>query len=91
MNSKLKLLIACLTCLILSGAAKAQDQAEVARQHYRNGLKLFDEHKYSEAIEEFQAGYELKPDPAFIYNIAQCHRLVGHAEEAIAITRRFWF
>lgn len=78
-----------LLILALGGVARAQSAADMARDHYQAGLKYFDAQRYGEAVDEFQAAYELKADPAFLYNIAQCHRLAGHTEEAIRYYRTF--
>ncbi len=48
-----------------------------ARQHYIAGTKHFDLSEYREALEEFKEAYRQKEDPVFLYNIAQCHRLIG--------------
>ncbi|MES1207184.1 MAG: hypothetical protein ABUS79_14705, partial [Pseudomonadota bacterium] len=45
--------------------------------------------KYPSAIGEYEPAYLSKPDASFLFNIAQCHRLMGHAAEAIKFYRRF--
>jgi tetratricopeptide (TPR) repeat protein len=41
--------------------------------------------KYAEAAEFFEKAFELKPDPALLYNAAQAHRLAGNKERALAL------
>ena len=71
---------------LCSSVARADD-IEAARQHYSQGSKHFDLGRYDEAIKEYMAAYDAKPDPALLYNIAQAHKLAGHAAEAIRFYR----
>jgi tetratricopeptide (TPR) repeat protein len=78
-----------LSALSLTAAtARADDRVE-AREHYQKGTKAFDLGLYDVAIKEYMAAYEFKDDPALLYNIAQAHRLAGHATEALRFYRRF--
>jgi len=72
----------------LAAPARAEDAAS-AREHYERGTKFYDIGKYDEAIREFEAAYEAKSDPAFIYNLAQAHRLAGHNQEALQLYRNY--
>ena len=38
---------------------------------------------------EYLSGYEEKPDPGFIFNVAQCQRLLGHPGPALQSYRRY--
>jgi len=78
---------AILVCL-LGGSASAENAA-VAREHYERGTKFYDIGRYDDAIHEFEAAYEAKSDPAFIYNLAQSHRLAGHNVEALRLYRNY--
>ncbi len=70
-------------------APAAADPSAEAREHYNRGRKLYDLNRYDEAIKEFEAGYELKDDPVFLYNIAQSYRLAGRYSEALRFYRNF--
>ncbi|HEY4187481.1 MAG TPA: tetratricopeptide repeat protein [Polyangia bacterium] len=72
----------------VGGSARAEDAA-AAREHYERGTKFYDIGKYDDAIHEFEAAYEAKSDPAFIYNLAQSHRLAGHNTEALQLYRNY--
>lgn len=50
--------------------------------HFRAGL-------FAEALAEYQAGYDLFPLPGFLINIAQCHRRLGHLDQALVTYRTF--
>lgn len=58
-------------------------------QSYQRALDLFDERDYEAALSEFQAAYRLRQLPSLLYNIAQVHRKLGHAQEAIAYFERY--
>jgi tetratricopeptide (TPR) repeat protein len=68
--------------------ARAEDKT-VARDHWERGTKFYDLGKYDDAIREFEAAYEAKSDPAFLYNLAQSHRLAGHPTEALRLYRTY--
>jgi tetratricopeptide (TPR) repeat protein len=59
------------------------DQRSDAREHFMQGTKYFDLGRFDEAIKEYEAAFEIKDEPAILYNIAQAHRLANHAREAV--------
>ena len=76
---------ATLTFVVLGFAAapaQAQD-AEKARQLFQQGSKYYDLGQFDKAIEAWQQGYDQKPDPGFLYNIAQAHRQKQDPAKAI--------
>ncbi|MEA2696766.1 MAG: hypothetical protein QOI66_1037 [Myxococcales bacterium] len=77
--------------LIATGAAHAEDTAATAaaREHYQKGTAFFDLGKYQDAIKEFEAAYEAKNDPAFLYNLAQSYRLAGNPEQALRFYKTY--
>src|SRR3954470_7567082 len=70
-------------------AARADDPAAAAREHYQRGTTYYDLGKYGDAIREFEAAYEIKNDPALLYNLAQSHRLAGNSEQALHFYRTY--
>jgi tetratricopeptide (TPR) repeat protein len=80
---------AALAILLALAAPAFAGPEEEAAEHYAQGTKQFNLAHYDEAIAEFDAAYNLKDDPRFIYNIAQAHRLAGHLEKAITFYRTF--
>jgi hypothetical protein len=68
--------------LALADAAKA-------RVHFDRGRAFFEVSEYRNAIAEFKAAHVEKPDPAFLYNIAECYRRLGESAEALQFYRRF--
>src|SRR4029078_10754325 len=70
--------------LVALAAAPAQAQdAEKARQLFQQGSKYYDLGQFDKAIEAWQQGYDQKPDPGFLYNIAQAYRQKQDAQRAI--------
>jgi tetratricopeptide (TPR) repeat protein len=65
------------------GNARADDDVASARSHFKRASRLYDLRRYREAAKEFEAAYEAKDDPAFLYNIAQAYRLAGDSAEAV--------
>jgi hypothetical protein len=75
--------------LIGQGPAWADARTEKAREHYLQGDAYYKLDKYTEALREYEEAYIAKPDPSFLYNIAQCHRLMGDKLQAIKFYRRY--
>ena len=90
----MRLLIAALAFLLLVGAgsspASAEDKAtRAARKHYEKGQKLFALRRFDEALVSYEAAFEAKPLPAFLFNIGQCHRNLGDYDAAIFTFRKY--
>jgi hypothetical protein len=66
---------------LLASTAKAEKYK--AREHYKHAMAEYVLDHYDAAIKEFEAGFREEPDPAFLYNIAQAHRLANRPAEAI--------
>lgn len=86
--------IAALLLLALAlGAAPALAKEEAntaqAREHFKTGTRHYNLSEYAAALEEFKEAYKLKEDPVFLYNIAQCHRLLGNHGEAVRFYRAY--
>jgi len=79
--------ITCL-CLCLAPRPTLADGAQ-ARAHFDRGRAFFEVDEYRKAIAEFKAAHIEKPDPAFLYNIAECYRRLGDLSEALHFYRRF--
>jgi tetratricopeptide (TPR) repeat protein len=75
--------ILALGVVLALGGVAAADEASQAKHFFVSGSKHFDLGEYSEALNDFKEGYRLKDDPVFLYNIAQCHRLLNQNTEAL--------
>jgi tetratricopeptide (TPR) repeat protein len=69
--------------------AAAGAAADEATQHFLNGRRQYDLGNYDAAVSEFQAAYESKPDPVFLFNLGQAYRLGGHCDDARAAYQHF--
>ncbi len=65
---------------------KPQSKADL---HFKNGVKLFDEQKYAEALAEFEQAFMLEPHPLVLYNLAGSHRALSQYAKAIDFYNRF--
>src|SRR6478609_1908298 len=78
--------LALLLCALAAPAAADKNRARVlfreATQHYK--LREF-----NSALDSFKEAYRNFEDPVFLYNIAQCHRQLGHKEEAIRFYKTY--
>jgi tetratricopeptide (TPR) repeat protein len=79
------LLVACLAL----PAAAAGGATEDARAHYERGTSLYALGKFAEAAQEYEKAFELKPDPALLYNAAQAHRIAGNKQRALFLYQNF--
>lgn len=70
-------------------AESAATPGQRAKQHYLQGEAYFKSKNFSEAMDEYQKGYLEKPDPVFIFNIAQCQRLLGNSSAAVEFYQRY--
>lgn len=77
-------LAAVLALAPVAAPARADDAAtRAAKKHFAAGERLFNLARFDEALVEYEAAYEQKPLPGFLYNIAQCHRNLGNYKQAI--------
>jgi tetratricopeptide (TPR) repeat protein len=62
--------------------AKAKALFAEANQHYSLG-------EFDKAMEIYSLAYRIKAVPASLFNIAQCHRKLGHYKEAVAMYQNY--
>ena len=67
----------------------ADPRTEKAREHYLQGDAYYKLEKYGNALQEYEQAYLAKQDASFLYNIAQCRRLMGDKAEAIKFYRQY--
>jgi tetratricopeptide (TPR) repeat protein len=68
----------------LGGRARA-DNVEEARAYVNKATAAYALNHYAVAAENFEKAFELKPDPALLYNAAQAYRLAGNKERALEL------
>jgi hypothetical protein len=75
---------------VASPAARAAvDDTDTARRLYESATRHFDLTEYEAALNDFKEGYRHKDDPVFLYNIAQCYRLMNKNDEALRFYRSY--
>jgi len=66
-----------------SAQAQGSDDLAGAKAKYSEAARQFDLMEYEAALDGFREAYRLAGDPVFLFNIAQCHRKLGHTAEAL--------
>jgi hypothetical protein len=74
-----------------AGAAEgaAPTDAEEARAYHEKAKAAFALSHYAQAAEFFEKAFELKSDPALLYNAAQSHRLAGNKQRALTLYQNY--
>jgi tetratricopeptide (TPR) repeat protein len=62
---------------------------EIAKRHFAAGAALYDRGLYKDAIVEFSAARDVKPAPAFDFNIARCYDRLERTREAVEWYERY--
>ncbi len=88
------LLVACAGAVLLSFAAPVHGApsdaaARESRRHFQAAETHFKAGAFDAALAEYQAGYDAKPLPGFLINIAQCQRRLGDLKAARATYQKF--
>jgi tetratricopeptide (TPR) repeat protein len=74
---------------ILLVASTARADVATAKKAYDKGAVQFKLQHYDEALAMFQRAYVEHPDPVFLFNVAQCQRLLGQNKAAIRSYRLY--
>jgi hypothetical protein len=80
------MMAAVLTIVLLAAPSEA-----VSRAHFVKAQKSFTQHDWRRALDEFTAASEAAPNelPDLWFDIAQCHRNLGHQRQAAAAFTRY--
>ena len=80
------MMAAVLTLVLLAAPSEA-----VSRAHFVKAQKSFTQHDWRRALDEFTAASESAPTelPDLWFDIAQCHRNLGHQRQAAAAFTRY--
>jgi tetratricopeptide (TPR) repeat protein len=79
--------VVAIVCAITSMARA--DNAVDAKSHFDKGTTLFALGRYGEAAVEYEKAFELKSDPALLYNAAQAHRLADNKQRALLLYQSY--
>ncbi len=80
--------LAFMITLLLAAPAHADD-APQARAHFNKGSAFFDVGRFAEAASEYEQAYQLKNDPALLFNLGQAYRFDGQYAKAIVAYKSF--
>lgn len=69
--------------------ARADEDRVAAKAAYEEGVRQYDLREWAPALDAFKRAYLAFPSPAFLFNIAQCHRALGHDREALEFYRSY--
>lgn len=75
----LALALALLTA-VPAWAGKAEAQAKAAAKAGKSAFQLG---RFDEALKQYEKAYAAKPVPGLLFNLGQCHRQLGHTEQAL--------
>jgi tetratricopeptide (TPR) repeat protein len=74
--------------LLASSVAIAQPEKIKAEAAARDGQQRYQAGEYQLAAERFELAYELDPDPAYLFNLAQAYRLGNQCAKSAAAYRK---
>ncbi|MDZ4694980.1 MAG: tetratricopeptide repeat protein [Deltaproteobacteria bacterium] len=83
------LLISFLTVGFSTETAWAETDSDAAKRHFREGTSHYDLGDFKQAVDSYKAGYRIKPDPVFLYNIGQAHRMLKEYDQAITAYKAY--
>jgi hypothetical protein len=73
----------------VGGVAVAGTTADEAHAFHDKAKTEFALGKFTQAAEDFERAFELKPDAALLYNAAQAHRLGGDKARALSLYQNY--
>jgi tetratricopeptide (TPR) repeat protein len=79
-----------LLALALGGVAAAESSNDDPKALFERGSALYALGRYAEAAPLFERAFELKPDPALLYNAAQAYRFTGNKTRALTLYRNYY-
>jgi hypothetical protein len=78
-----------LAALLFGGRVAQARTGGEARDAFEEGAASFRLGKYQAAIEAWERGYKLRPDPVFLFNIAQAYRQADDGAHALDYYRSY--
>lgn len=75
--------------LLVSVSAHAAGDVERAREYVARASRAYDLHDWSTSCELYKRAYEEREDPSLLFNLGQCHRQLGHYDDAAIYYRSY--
>jgi tetratricopeptide (TPR) repeat protein len=72
-----------LTMILLCGTVAASDPKAEARERFDRGVTAFNDRRFADAANEFNAAYQISPVYGLLYNIGQVSAALGNSVEAV--------
>jgi tetratricopeptide (TPR) repeat protein len=88
-TSPLRALVMLLS-LGIGASALAQPGSDDPKTLFERGSALYALGRYGEAAPLFERAFELKADPALLYNAAQAYRFTGNKSRALTLYRNYY-
>ncbi len=66
-----------------------EELKQKVKKLFEDGMVQYDLRRFDAAISLFEKAFETRPDPVFLYNIAQAHRMAGRPADAAAFYRNY--
>ena len=85
----ISVLAVALAAVLASNVARAAGDSEEARAYFDKATASFALGHYPVAADNFEKAFEIKSDPALLYNAAQAHRLAGNKERALVLYQNY--
>jgi hypothetical protein len=77
------------TCVLVVSLLASRVRAQDTATYEQKATTAFALGHFAVAAEEFEKAFELKSDPALLYNAAQAHRLAGNKERALTLYENY--
>ncbi|MCP4679952.1 MAG: PEGA domain-containing protein [Deltaproteobacteria bacterium] len=65
------------------------ERQTAARENYQRGKELYDKGDFTQALDSFQAAYDIKPHPVVLKSVAECKVMLGDIPGAIETLELF--
>lgn len=75
--------------LLLAAAPALADDAAAAKKAAKAAKAAFDLGRFGEALAKYEEAYRLKAVPGLLFNLGQCHRQLGHTEQALHFFKQY--
>src|SRR5687767_1629312 len=72
-----------------SAAGPSQAELDRARALFEEGETFYKVGEYDKALESYKQAYILSKEPALLFNMAQCYRLLSRSDEAVRTYKIF--
>jgi hypothetical protein len=74
---------------VLAAAPAHADTTGAASWHYERAKAAFALGRYAEAAVECERAFDLKPDPALLWDAAEAHRIAGNDRRALQLLQDY--